>query len=158
MPTRKAGKTRWTLTREAQDQFVGMIERADIPNEWGADFVLRLHCNNRSNSSKQGIHIFCPYASEYAHEVADVDTYREMGFTLLRAMQAVTGAPEGNCTLNDTYVGNNWSKMPSFLVEMGYMSNKEEDLLMANEPYQEKLAQGMTEGIVQLAQMRGLIE
>ena len=38
------------------------------------------------------------------------------------------------------------------------MSNKEEDLLMANAPYQEKLAEGMVEGIVQLARMRGLIE
>ena len=146
------------MTRESQDQFVGMLERAEIPNEWGADFVLRLHCNNRSNASIQGIHIFCPYSSEYAKEVADVDTYSEMGFTLLRAMEAVTGAPAGKCTLNDTYVGNNWSKMPSFLVEMGYMSNKEEDLLMANAPYQEKLAEGMVEGIVQLARMRGLIE
>ena len=146
------------MTRETQDQFVGMLERAEIPNEWGADFVLRLHCNNRSNASIQGIHIFCPYASEYAAQVADVDTYREMGFTLLRAMEAVTGASGGKCTLNDTYVGNNWSKMPSFLVEMGYMSNKEEDLLMANEPYQKKLAEGMAEGIIQLAKMRGLIE
>ncbi|MBO4378681.1 MAG: N-acetylmuramoyl-L-alanine amidase, partial [Clostridia bacterium] len=146
------------MTRETQDQFVGMLERAEIPNEWGADFVLRLHCNNRSNASIQGIHIFCPYASEYAAQVADVDTYREMGFMLLHAMEAVTGASGGKCTLNDTYVGNNWSKMPSFLVEMGYMSNKEEDLLMANEPYQKKLAEGMAEGIIQLAKMRGLIE
>ena len=145
------------MTREIQDTFVGMLERADIPNDAGADFVLRLHCNSRDNASIQGIQIYCPYTSSYAQEVADEDTYREMGFTLLRAMQAATGATKGTCTLNNTYVGNNWSKMPSFLVEMGYLSNREEDLLLSNPPYQQKLVDGMVEGIVQLAQMRGLI-
>lgn len=146
------------MTREDMDTFVGMIERADIPNEAGADFVLRLHCNNRRDSKIQGIQIYCPYTSSYAQAVADEDTYRTMGFTLLAAMQAATGTEAGSCTLNNTYVGNNWSKMPSFLVEMGYMSNKEEDLKMANPPYQHMLVEGMVEGIVQLAQLRGLIE
>lgn len=147
------------MTREVQETFVGMLERADIPNNAGADFVLRLHCNNRDDNSVQGIAIYCPYQSSYAMEVADEDTYREMGFTLLRAMQEATGQTKGNCTLNNTYVGNNWSKMPSFLVEMGYMSNYKEDLLMSASPaYQQKLVDGMVEGIYELSIMRGLIE
>ena len=146
------------MTREIQDTFVGMLERADIPNDAGADFVLRLHCNSRDNATIQGIQIYCPYTSAYAQEVADEDTYRTMGFTLLGAMKAATGAIKGTCTLNNNYVGNNWSKMPSFLVEMGYLSNREEDLLLSNPPYQQKLVTGMVEGIVALAQMRGLIE
>ena len=146
------------MTREDMDTFVGMIERADIPNNAGADFVLRLHCNNRRDSKIQGIQIYCPYTSSYAREVADEDVYRTMGFTLLEAMQAATGTKIGSCTLNNTYVGNNWSKMPSFLVEMGYMSNQEEDLKLANPPYQQALVDGMVEGIVQLSQMRGLIQ
>ncbi|MBQ7455139.1 MAG: N-acetylmuramoyl-L-alanine amidase [Clostridia bacterium] len=145
------------MTRESQDVFVGMLERADIPNDAGADFVLRLHCNSRDNESAQGIQIYCPYESSYAREVADEDTYRQMGFTLLYAMQEATGAQKGSCTLNNTYVGNNWSKMPSFLVEMGYMSNKEEDLKLSSPAYQAKLVQGMVEGVVQLSVMRGLI-
>lgn len=146
------------MTREVQDTFVGMLERADIPNEAGADFVLRLHCNSRNDANVQGIQVFCPYQSSYALEVADEDTYREMGFTLLHAMQKTTGQDKGTCKLNNTYVSNNWSKMPSFLVEMGYMSNREEDLLMANSEYQQLLAQGMVEGIVELSRMRGLID
>lgn len=147
------------MTREVQETFVGMIERADIPNNAGADFVLRLHCNNREDKTVQGIAIYCPYQSSYAMEVAPEDTYREMGFTLLRAIQAATGQTKGSCTLNNTYVGNNWSKMPSFLVEMGYMSNYKEDLLMSASPeYQQKLVDGMVEGIYELSIMRGLIE
>lgn len=147
------------MTREVQETFVGMIERADIPNNAGADFVLRLHCNNRSDKTVQGIVVYCPYQSSYAMEVADEDTYREMGFTLLRAMQKTTGQSKGTCTLNNSYVGNNWSKMPSFLIELGYMSNYKEDLLMSASPeYQQKLVDGMVEGIYELSMMRGLIE
>ncbi len=147
------------MTRETQDTFVGMIERADIPNNAGADFVLRLHCNNRADETIQGIAIYCPYQSDYAKEVADEDTYRQMGQTLLRAMQETTGQTKGKCTLSNSYVGNNWSKMPSFLVEMGYMSNRKEDLLMSASPeYQQKLVDGMVQGIYELSVMRGLIQ
>lgn len=147
------------MTRETQDTFVGMIERADIPNNAGADFVLRLHCNNRADETVQGIAIYCPYQSSYAMEVADEDTYRTMGQTLLKAMQEATGQTKGKCTLSNSYVGNNWSKMPSFLVEMGYMSNRKEDLLMSASPeYQQKLVDGMVEGIYELSVMRGLIQ
>ena len=48
--------------------------------------------------------------------------------------------------------------MPSFLVEMGYMTNMEEDLLLSNPEYQRRLVEGMAQGIVQMARMRGLIQ
>ncbi len=147
------------MTREIQDTFVGMLDRSAIPNNAKADFVLRLHCNSRrSNPDVQGIEVYCPLSSSYAKQVADTDGYRLLGETLLRAMQKATGMPKGGCTLNDTYVGNNWSKMPSFLVEMGYMTNFEEDLLLSSPEYQQRLAQGMTQGIIEMARLRGLID
>ena len=147
------------MTREIQDTFVGMLDRADIPNNVGADFVLRLHCNSRSGSENvQGIEVYCPLTSAYAQQVADSNAYRAMGETMLRAMQEATGMHKGVCTLNDAYVGNNWSMMPSFLIEMGYMTNSEEDLLLSCPQYQDRLVQGMVQGIISLAQARGLID
>ena len=146
------------MTREIQDTFVGMLDRADIPNRVNADFVLRLHCNSRSGSENvQGIEVYCPLSSSYAQQVADINSYRAMGETMLLAMQDATGMHKGACTLNDTYVGNNWSMMPSFLIEMGYMTNSEEDLLLSCPQYQDRLVQGMVQGIISLAQARGLI-
>ena len=147
------------MTREVQDTFVGMLERADIPNSIGADFVLRLHCNYRSgNSTIQGIEIYCPLSSSYAQEVASEEEYREMGEALLSCMQEASGVQKGGCTLSNTYVGNNWSQMPSFLIEMGYMNNMEEDLKLSCPEYQQRLVRGMVEGVIRMARMRGLIE
>ncbi len=41
----------------------------------------------------------------------------------------------------------NWSKVPATIIEMGYMSNREEDVLLSEEAYQAKLVEGMVEGI-----------
>ena len=43
--------------------------------------------------------------------------------------------------------GQNWSTVPCIMVECGYMSNKEEDVKLNTPEYQQKLAEGMVEGI-----------
>ena len=147
------------VTRDMQDTFVGMLERSDIPNSISADFVLRLHCNSRSsNPDVQGIEVYSPLMSSYAHQVAEEAEYRRMAETMLQAMQDATGMHKGAYLLNDNYVGNNWSRMPSFLIEMGYMTNMEEDLLLSCPAYQQRLVQGMVQGVIELARMRGLID
>lgn len=44
--------------------------------------------------------------------------------------------------------GFNWSKVPVVLVEMGFMSNPTEDKLLNDDSYQNKLAQGLSDGIM----------
>ena len=43
--------------------------------------------------------------------------------------------------------GNNWSKVPTTLIELGYMTNAAEDRKMATAAYQTKMVQGMANGI-----------
>ena len=149
------------MTRDEVDDFITNIGRCDVAEQAGAHIMLRLHCNMNDNRNKTGIQIYGPRNSDYAKAVTDKDTYRAMGQLLLDEMKKATGfaleQKTGFVTMNDDYVGNNWAKMMCFLVEMGYMSNIGEDIKLATPEYQTMLAEGMVEGIYQIALHQGWI-
>ena len=43
--------------------------------------------------------------------------------------------------------GINWAKMPTCIVEMGFMSNPTEDARLGRDRYQTKIANGLANGI-----------
>ena len=149
------------MTREKQTDFRTNIGRCNIAEEAGAHILLRLHCNLTSNTKTTGIQVYGPRNSDYAKAVASVEEYKALGQAFLDEMKKTTGfeliSKTGNVALNDNYVGNNWAKMICFLVEMGYMSNAGEDIKLATPEYQAQLAEGMVEGVYQVALMRGWI-
>ena len=49
----------------------------------------------------------------------------------------------------DDITGFNWSKVPVVIVEMGFLSNYNEDLLMSDVNYQKKLMQSISNSVDQ---------
>ena len=76
-------------------------------------------------------------------------------------MRTAVGYPQdgktGKISRTDSYIGNNWATMPCFLVEMGYMTNAREDVLLSAPVYQQWLAEGMAQGVYDIAVYRGLL-
>ena len=129
------------LTRETHDVDISNQERAIMMNEWGADLVLRIHCDGSSKRSVNGIAL-------YVNESFDIsEESRRAAEALLPRMVEATGAKERGIFGRDSYTGMNWSTVPSILVECGFMSNPEEDERLNDPEYQQKLAEGMLEGI-----------
>lgn len=129
------------MTRESHDVDISNIERAQMMNELGVDLVLRIHCDGSENRKTHGIGLFIRKTG------AKADECLKAAEALLPAMVEATGAKQRAITQNDTYTGLNWSEVPSILVEMGYMSNPEEDERLNDPEYQAKLVEGMVEGI-----------
>ena len=62
------------------------------------------------------------------------------------AVFGVMGGQRHVCE-TDELSGNNWSKVPTTLIELGFMSNPSEDRKMQTSTYQKKMVKGMANGI-----------
>jgi len=129
------------MTRETHDVNISNMERALMMNELGADLVLRIHLNGSSNQSANGIGLYVNKTGDIAEESL------KAAEAILPAMIEATGARKDGIFKRDTYTGLNWSTVPCILVEAGFMTNPEEDLLLADPSYRKLLAEGMAEGV-----------
>jgi N-acetylmuramoyl-L-alanine amidase len=70
------------------------------------------------------------------------------------AVIAASGAVDRGVVTRSDLSGFNWSAVPTVLVEMGFMSNASEDRALNTDAYQDKLARGLADGIVEYLRSR----
>ena len=134
------------MTRETNDVAIGNIERAEVANNENAAAYIRIHANGSANPSVQGAMSICitpnnPYISQ------NYTVCRQLADCVIERYCEATGAVSEGVWETDTMCGNNWSQVPTTLIELGYMSNSQEDLLMQTAEYQHKMVQGIANGI-----------
>ncbi|MBO2516984.1 MAG: hypothetical protein CW338_06890 [Clostridiales bacterium] len=146
------------MTRTTEEASLNNLNRCDIAEAGGADIMLRLHCNLVDNKNTTGIQIYSPKDSSYAKQLGSKEDWKRWNEMMLTAMQASTGNAKGGTKMTNDYTGNNWAKMPCFLIEMGYMSNYGEDILLSEPWYQLLLSEGMADGVYAICADRGLLK
>ncbi|APH15408.1 N-acetylmuramoyl-L-alanine amidase family protein [Clostridium sporogenes] len=133
------------MTKNKHSESLGNIERAEVGNENNANLVIRIHADSADSGDAKGASMLVPSKRGYASEINELS--RKYGDILLREMVASANMNNRGIVEREDMTGFNWSKVPVVLVEMGFLSNAEEDKLLNTEEYKIKIVKGLTEGV-----------
>ena len=119
------------LSRKTSDEILGtgiassLAARTNEANAWGANFFISLHANASTISSASG-------SEAYAYSRQSPGW--AMGDNILFWMNRSTGLPNRGVFIRPSLWVLRRSEMPSVLIEMGFITNKGDADLMANQP------------------------
>ena len=134
------------MCRTENDVNISNSERAAIANEANADAFIRIHCNGYDSSSVHGAMTMCqtpnnPYNGNRYEES------RLLSECVLDYLVDETGCKKQNIFEDDSMSGINWSMVPVTIVEVGYLSNPDEEAKLVTDDYQQKVAVGIANGV-----------
>ena len=123
------------MTR-SEDRFLSLAERVEISKSISPNMFVSVHVNAlATNSAMDGLQTY--YYSDSGYELAKV-MHKEI---------LETGMPNRNIRKAAFWVCKH-NKAPSVLLELGFMTNREERKKLASDKYQDQLAKHIAAGII----------
>lgn len=136
---------RVAMTRTGRTYAGGNIERARFCNVRHAALMIRIHADGSTDRSLHGVKTLVPAL----HRGWTDDIYASSVRAARKVQAAVvrqTRALDLGLLQRSDLTGFNWANVPAVLVECGFMTNPAEARLLRSNPYQFKIARGLTAG------------
>ena len=115
-----------------------MEKRIEIIENCSPDMVISIHQNSFSDSSQRGAQAFYQEGDEESLKFAE-SVQSQLKSQLVEA--------RSECNFGDYYILKE-CKLPAVLIECGYLTNPEEEVLLSSEDYQNKVAYSIMCGVV----------
>lgn len=118
------------------DTSIGMIDRTNMLKQEDPDFMVSIHLNSSVNDSIRGVSTY----------------YRHIGFRpltkyILESMSKIEGMESFGNIGSFNFALSGPTEYPNCLVEVAFLSNKEDEKLILDPAFHKKVAEQITEGI-----------
>jgi len=134
------------MTRETHDVNISNMERAQMANDADADITVRIHANSYTDDTIYGAESLAPSTGNpYVGDIAEDS--QKLSQAIINAYCDATGMNNRGVKIDDTMTGINWCEMPVSIIELGFMSNPTDDTNMQDDAYQQKMVEGIADGI-----------
>ncbi|MEI2308711.1 N-acetylmuramoyl-L-alanine amidase [Bacillus nitratireducens] len=134
------------MTRTAHEVDISNKERATFANDHKANLFLRLHADGSENQNQSGFAVLTPAeGSPYTKEIYAESL--QISQTIINKMRQNHQVKVNGIKFRDDLSGFNWSKVPGVLLELGFMSNPEEDKKLSDPQYVNSLLQSVTDSV-----------
>lgn len=138
------------LTKDNVETPLSSIERAEVGNRENANLMIRIHCDSFSNSNAKGASMLVPKQRGYiTKEISEKSI--EYGKNIIEEYTKKTGLNNRGLQYRSDLTGFNWSKIPVVLLELGFISNPEEDKFLSSEENINTIAEGIKDGIEKIS-------
>lgn len=136
------------MARESNDVNMSWAERSQLAEKSGAGALIHIHAHSQESTSVTGIVASCqssgnPYNGELASQSYALSS------CIAGSVSQATGAKNRGVKRTDTASEINWSQVPVTVLETGFLSNQQEELLLSQEEYQSRIAVGIADGLDQ---------
>lgn len=133
------------MSRDSSSITMSNRERAILANTSSAEVYIKLQASSASPDVK-GIMGFVitqdnPYNSD------DYNKSYDLCDSLIGAAVKETGAKKKGIVKTDKLTVLNYCNMPSTVINVGFLSNSEDDTNLSNDEYMDKMAEGIANGI-----------
>ncbi len=124
------------------DSFIGLYERPFLANFLYADLFVSVHTNTHPDSSVNGIEVWYrqnrsesqTLAKDVLEQIIQITGFKSLGIKSNR--------------VDDDFVVVREPQMPSILVEVGFLSNFQEESVITTPEFRQKAASGIFQGVM----------
>jgi len=128
------------LVTRSGDQSVSNQQRVDLANDAGADLFISIHANAFSNPESNGTE------THYCGKNSSTTASKYLAQQLQRELVPALGLRDRGVKANSFFVLTK-TNMPAALVELGFLTNAEEEKLLGEKKTQQAAAEALFRGI-----------
>ncbi|MFD2114230.1 N-acetylmuramoyl-L-alanine amidase [Paenibacillus yanchengensis] len=132
------------LTRD-NDEYVDNMLRAKLANDKKARVFVSIHGNAvENNDTANGVQVL--YFPSRKSSIGNVSNDK-LAQTMMRTITKATGASDRGIVEREDLIVLNQTKMPAIIVEAGFLTNEAEEKRLFTDAYQNKVVDGIVEGL-----------